>query len=297
MSTHFLRSSLTTTFTHRAALSLAEASDLAYSEHSAVDSTVTDWGLTLPAKPFDAGETQGFFAMDDDLLILSFRGTEKKFRDWLRNLRVIRTNHDLGAVHRGFSSGLNEVWELSVKPILEQHGPGRRVWFTGHSLGAALATLAAARTQIQIPQISITGIVTFGQPRLAKEEFEQNFNAAFDGRFHRYVNNRDIVPRVPPGYRHVGELIHFDEDGEIKELEGSGQEAFGWNEDEGLTEREFEELLEALEDLPAEGSAHDPETLAPDALSEGMIPGLGFLNGVSDHSIANGYIPALLKNI
>jgi hypothetical protein len=29
------------------------------------------------------------------------------------------------------------------------------------------------------------------------------------------VNDADIVPRVPPGYRHTGQLLHFNNDGKV----------------------------------------------------------------------------------
>jgi len=297
MSTDFKRPLLLSSFTHGAGLSLAEASLLAYNEPDDVTDTVNGWSLSMPAPPFDAGDTQGFFAMDDELLTLSFRGTERNIHDWLRNLRVLPTGHDLGQVHRGFSSALNQVWEDDVKPLLRRHAPGRRVWLTGHSLGAALACLTAARTHAQLPEVSITGIVTFGQPRLAKNDFEENFNEVFDRRFHRYVNHRDIIPRVPPGYRHVGELIHFDDHGNVLEAGGT-LEIFGSGDDHSeMTDVEFEEMMSTLEAMHIEGSACDPSVPPAELELEGQLAGLDFITGIRDHSMVDGYIPALLKNL
>ena len=41
---------------------------------------------------------------------------------------------------------------------------------------------------------------------------------ALAGRHHRLVNDADIVPRVPPGYRHSGHLLHFDDKGRVKDV-------------------------------------------------------------------------------
>jgi len=84
------------------------------------------------------------------------------------------------------------------------------VWFTGHSLGAALATLAASRYQT-------AGVYTFGSPLVGNQSFAAAFNAVFhDGagsRSFRYVNDHDVVTQVPPGplaFPH-GRFTHVDE--------------------------------------------------------------------------------------
>jgi hypothetical protein len=80
---------------------------------------------------------------------------------------------------------------------------------TGHSLGAALATLSAGRYG------SVQGVYTFGSPRVGDEVFKKNF----DVKIFRIVNNDDIVSQLPPRgkYLHVGELKLIDSDGIIQE--------------------------------------------------------------------------------
>lgn len=53
-------------------------------------------------------------------------------------------------------------------------------------------------------------VVTFGQPAVGSGAFRMFFLQHYSGKFFRFVNNDDIVPRVPPGYEHVGRLLHFD---------------------------------------------------------------------------------------
>jgi hypothetical protein len=74
------------------------------------------------------------------------------------------------------------------------------VWLSGHSLGGALATLAAAH----IGQDAVQGLYTYGCPRVG--------DAAFAGKLparshYRFVHRDDWVPTVPPeflGYVHAG---------------------------------------------------------------------------------------------
>src|SRR5262249_14299388 len=72
-------------------------------------------------------------------------------------------------------------------------------FYTGHSLGAALATLAATR---RAPQ----AVYTFGSPRVGKEAFVRSLMSI---PIYRVVDDEDVVTRVPPeilGFRHVGEV-------------------------------------------------------------------------------------------
>jgi len=92
---------------------------------------------------------------------------------------------------------------------LDAAGP-RAVVATGHSLGAALATLFAA----DHPQ---AGLVTFGSPRVGTA----GFAARFEGReARRWRDTCDIVTRVAPewiGFRHLGILRYIDRDGRVHE--------------------------------------------------------------------------------
>ena len=112
-----------------------------------------------------------------------------------------------GKVHNGFKKALDEVWKDLVAYIHSIHTPDRTLWVTGHSLGAALATLAADRYG------NVQGLYTYGSPRVGDKDFAADFfvNA------YRFVNNNDIVTRVPPEglYQHVGELKYIDSSGEI----------------------------------------------------------------------------------
>ena len=73
---------------------------------------------------------------------------------------------------------------------------------TGHSLGAAMATITATRVDAEC-------LYTFGSPRVGGKEFIKQLNCEH----HRFVNNNDIVTKVPPqimGFQHCGEERYFN---------------------------------------------------------------------------------------
>jgi triacylglycerol lipase len=60
----------------------------------------------------------------------------------------------------------------------------------------------------------VGGLYTFGSPRVGDRLFAQNFNNQFKNQSFRVVNNRDIVPRLPPhqtGYSHVGTFLYLSD--------------------------------------------------------------------------------------
>ena len=117
-----------------------------------------------------------------------------------------------GSVHEGFRDALERVWT----PLVEKLTPlaaSRTVWFSGHSLGAALATLAADRFP------ATAGVCTLGSPRVGDRAFAAAFDARFGARAARYVNDADIVTHLPTTfplpYQHVGRLRQITPDGRI----------------------------------------------------------------------------------
>jgi triacylglycerol lipase len=188
------------TFLRPNARFLALASSNAYRIAAEVDEWAT--GTALRVEHFDQDDTQAFAAVHPDYVILSFRGTEtKRFGDIQTDIKVRPVNSPAGGtVHRGFAAALDTVWDR-VEAVLAQH-PEKRLWITGHSLGGALAVLAASR----LPD-RVFGLYTFGQPRVGDEEFARACQQRFGRRYFRFVHGRDVVPRIPAfttGYRHFG---------------------------------------------------------------------------------------------
>ncbi len=199
---------------------LAEASTLVYADEDFVRTRFSKAGLP-EVRFFDKQSTQCYVANNDQFAIVAFRGSEiwkkeGKF-DLNKVIADLKADVDIrltdwprgGKVHRGFKEALDEVWlDLSVY-IRRLNDKGCKIWMTGHSLGAALATLGASRYG------NVQGVYSFGSPRVGNDVYKEKL----DVKIYRIVNNDDIVARVPPlgAYAHVGELKFIDSDGIIRD--------------------------------------------------------------------------------
>ncbi len=140
--------------------------------------------------------------------VLVFRGTHD-LRDWLSNLNALPVDWpDGGKVHRGFVEALDQVWESIVVALKEAVRDSGSILFAGHSLGGALAILAAARR----PPSSL---YTYGAPRVGDTAFGLTLQQV---PFHRVVNDCDLVPSLPPTlgsmrFEHTGQLHTLAPDG------------------------------------------------------------------------------------
>ena len=195
------------------ALYLAHASAAAY-EHDPEDYASFPRLRLARVRTF-AGEdewTRGFVGARDDAVVVVFRGTNRP-ADWITNLSYLQVEGYVGKVHRGFARALDSIWGEILECMRPLHDKGQKVWIAGHSLGGALATLAAKRLE---PPHGPHAVYTFGQPRVGDPAFAQGYGQ----RLYRFVNNRDIVPNFPlPGifnrYRHVGRLHWLDARGKL----------------------------------------------------------------------------------
>ena len=199
-------------YSRRNAYWLGQAALLSYWDAAAIEAAVGAWGLG-EFRFFDKLETQAYIAGNDDLLILAFRGTTVLL-DWISDADVDLIGGPAGRVHEGFSMALGFVW-MDIWDYIKERRNGRAVWVTGHSLGAALATLAVAKLRLERDE-AVNGLYTFGAPRAGDPEFARVFDLDFGQQTFRYVNDQDIVARVPlrlMQYSHVGTFHWFDQDG------------------------------------------------------------------------------------
>jgi len=199
---------------------LSDASLLSYWEETTAKLRFEKAGLASELIENQKSSTQCYVASAGAFAIVAFRGTEGgTLQDLITDVRFDRTDWDgqpEEGVHSGFRSALDSVWDklVAVKEL-----KGRGVWFTGHSLGAALATLAGDRFRRSREALGLgelRGIYTFGSPLVGNRAFVDGFNRRCGDRSYRFVNDRDAVTRVPPpifGYRHVNteRFIGFDD--------------------------------------------------------------------------------------
>jgi triacylglycerol lipase len=216
--------SLTAKYNPKNALALVKLARLTYQTEEEISQQVTSWGfsqfsfITTPT-PIEAYDTQALIIANSDLILVAFRGSESR-TDWKNNLDFVliqgyggRVDEFQGRVHRGFSQALDSVWGQVKRTIEQFQTQGQTLWFTGHSLGAALATLAVSRLVLAEDK-PVGGLYTYGSPRVGDRVFAQNFNNQFKDQSFRFVNHKDIVTRLPPrqaGYSHVGTFLYFSD--------------------------------------------------------------------------------------
>lgn len=121
----------------------------------------------------------------DPFAALIFRGT-CGFEGWLSNLNAVQIPWPWGgSVHRGFRDDFIGLWDQTAEFLNTLDIP---LFYAGHSLGGALALLAAS---ILPPQ----AVYTFGAPRTGDAIFAHSLSRipAF-----RIELPKDIVTTVPP---------------------------------------------------------------------------------------------------
>lgn len=198
------------------ALGLVKASKLAYDKEEEIKAEIQKWGFGR-FRFFDKEETQAFMIANDEMILTAFRGTEPtNLKDWMTDADIELKPGPGGNVHDGFQRALNHVWQGILESIEVFQTEAQSLWFTGHSLGGALATLAVA--MLRQEDRPVHGLYTFGQPRVGDREFAKNFNIDFKSQAFRFVNNNDVVTRIPPRlmeYSHVGTFLYMDTKGKL----------------------------------------------------------------------------------
>jgi len=162
---------------------------------------------------FDKDGAQAFVAVKGDITVVAFRGTEpKQASDILADLNAFPKKSRLdGWVHSGFRGEVDKIWS-AVEAYVKREGT-ERVFFTGHSLGGAMSTVASSRWHK--PAICYN----YGSPRVGTASFVKAYNT--NNELHRFVNNNDIVTSVPPAllfYRHVGKLHYINHYGNTRAM-------------------------------------------------------------------------------
>ncbi len=121
-----------------------------------------------------------------------------------------------GMVHQGFADSFLELRGEVVRRIemAKRRHPSAVVWVTGHSLGGALATLAADGLD------GVGGVHVFGSPRVGDAAFSKA--AWFPG--WRFRNHADVVPWLPVeamGFRHVPQGKYLDRNAALADEPGT----------------------------------------------------------------------------
>ena len=193
----------------------AELSRLVYSNYTDVEIYLRENGYDHWAW-FDVDGTQAFSCRKHKSteIFITFRGTEpKQITDILADAKAWRKPaREKGLVHFGFAQALDKVYDKIVHWIDEQKLVDATITCTGHSLGAALATIMASR-------LDANELYTFGSPRVGNRDFVKEMKK--DGvKHYRFVNNNDVVTTIPfpIRFRHSGKLVYINHYGNIRKM-------------------------------------------------------------------------------
>ncbi|KAI0339625.1 alpha/beta-hydrolase [Trametopsis cervina] len=174
----------------------------------------------------DEGATPRFFvAQDPDTqsIVVAHQGTDPdkllsiandvKFGQVAMNSTLFPSPANGSEVHVGFQETQGRTADIvlsTVKSALASTG-FKRVLTTGHSLGAAVATLDAVMLRMQLGSDVQVNSVVFGLPRVGNNQFADMVDAIIPG-FTHVSNQHDPVPDVPPhflAFQHPGGEIHI----------------------------------------------------------------------------------------
>jgi triacylglycerol lipase len=163
---------------------------------------------------FDNSGAQGHAACNENDIIITCRGTQPtESNDLIADADSIPKRHGRGFVHEGFRREARKILPLIFNYIKQY--PNRKIWLTGHSLGAAMATYITQ--ELEYVNFNTAMLFTYGSPRVGSYDYVEDIKTEH----HRFVNCNDIVTTVPPvefGYRHHGNLHYINFYGNIRNL-------------------------------------------------------------------------------
>ena len=199
------------------ALLMAELAMIAYNDEAEAQRAARAIGFP-EAVLIDEDGSEAYRFRNEHDVVLACRGTQPNEwndieADANAMMSVVGT---FGYVHSGFNREVDDLW-----PLLEQvlRNEPRPVWFCGHSLGGAMATICAFRCRTSALTNNPMELHTFGSPRVGCKRYVKHAEMSH----FRWVHNNDIVTRVPPtwmGYRHSGKEVYLNRNGKIRKLRG-----------------------------------------------------------------------------
>jgi triacylglycerol lipase len=200
-------------------LLFARLSAIAYSDPKTAKKLTKPLGFT-EVEFYDKDGAQAYRFQNADDMVIVCRGTEPTcFNDIGADLKAFPVMAEtVSRVHRGFKGEVDELWPMIVEDLMTLE-PAQDLWFAGHSLGAAMATIMASRCLFCKDLPDPVELYTYGSPRVGWKGYVVHLGVEH----HRWVNNNDVVVRVPlvaMGYRHHGTEHYMNAYGKVRKHTG-----------------------------------------------------------------------------
>ena len=198
-------------------LFFAELSRLSYYPEAEVRREAALLGLD-EVRYFEADGAQAYQLSNSQDAVIVCRGTEvTEVNDVKADINAwTAIAETVGRVHRGFKREVDDLWPMLEEALVSNT---RRLWFAGHSLGGAMATICAGRCKLSHISSNPEALFTYGSPRVGNRRYVNYCRL----RHYRWVNNNDIVARLPPawmGYSHAGEEWYLGTKGRVRRIYG-----------------------------------------------------------------------------
>lgn len=158
----------------------------------------------------------GFVLTSKTASIIIFRGTQRT-TEWIGDILLFQKNYEGFAnskIHSGFANIYKDLAQ-QTREIANQLNPSVPCYVSGHSLGSALATLAAVDLALKVPKLKEQiRLYTYAGPRVGNSNFAQMHSQIVPNSY-RIFNLADSIPLSPPTifrqdvYSHVGQAWSF----------------------------------------------------------------------------------------
>lgn len=203
------------TFKERSLL-FAKLSQIAYLGEEDARISAKELGFTT-TEFYNKIGAQSYRFMSKNDLVISCRGTQPtEYNDIKADANALPViSETVSRVHKGFKDEVDALWPMVLEDITRKVNQDKNLWFCGHSLGAAMATIMASRCWYQKELGNPVELYTYGSPRVGWSGYCNTINVEH----HRWVNNNDIVCRVPlllMGFRHHGTEHYLNAYGKLR---------------------------------------------------------------------------------
>ena len=201
-------------------LLFAKLSSIAYNNTKDAKSQAKKLGFTT-TEFYEKDGAQAYRFMNKTDLVIACRGTQPtEFNDLKADLKALPVMAEtVGRVHIGFKTEVDDIWPMIEEDINRKVNVTKTLWFCGHSLGAAMATIMASRAKHNIELNDPVELFTYGSPRVGWKKYCNSLDVVH----HRWKNNNDIVTTVPlalMGFKHHGTQHYINAYGNVRKPTG-----------------------------------------------------------------------------
>jgi hypothetical protein len=156
--------------------------------------------------------TQGYtgYHPAEKAIIVAFRGSSN-IPNWVNNIKAYQRIYPGCSgckVHAGFDDSYHSLSGVIIPAVVSLYKKYKaEIVVTGHSLGAAMTTLAALDIQAKTG-IKVGRFYNFESPRMGNQAFAEYFAQQVPSAY-RLTHYKDVVVHLPPMALGLSGFIHF----------------------------------------------------------------------------------------